>query len=276
MKREGCFTLERLPFVLPLLVVACSGDQGERTIRLELLPQPSCGVSTRNYDSSCVKSLQVRIVDSGGAVLESQCTELTEPLGSIHDYVSLRDVFPVLDGVEIRSGVRVEWRGYHAVGVDACVDLSDTQLMFWGRSEPVDLASVSKTNTPDVIELPFECRPSCDCGAIDEAPESCPVILEPGICAPLKNFRCRRSCSDGKACQGSLTCDAELELCLPEDSALCAECDGSEDCDSGICVENSSNGESFCSQECPTTDSAAVCPAPTSCHAPGSVFTLVP
>ncbi len=250
--------------LLLMMGAGCGSSPTERVLRLELLPRPSCGASTRTFDTTCVKSFQIRVLDSSGAVLDSQCTTLTTPFGTVHEFISLRDIMQVLQNVPERRGVKLEMRAYHALGTTPCTDLSESQLMFWGISNTIDLIPAEQFPS-EIVEMPFECRPGCDCADFDNKPDLCSSELSSGICAPLPNFLCRRTCENDETCPERLTCNIQENQCAPQMREPCAVCTGPDDCISGLCVQNLKTNEKFCAVACPPTGRSALCGLPTSC-----------
>lgn len=259
----------RLAVMLGCCAAACSVEP--RQVRLELLTRSSCGWSTQSYDTSCVSSLDVRLLKSDGSVLRSRCTSITGRFSSLAALVGNADVLPLVEDLHPRDNVVIELRAYHSRDKTPCVEPTPDELMLWGRSEPVDLTDDALT----VVNVVLECRPECDCAALDADPTRCPATLTPGVCAPPLEVSCAKACVDSSDCYGArLVCIDEA--CTPEARKLCAVCTSGADCDSGLCVENSVRAEKLCVDRCPPTDSAAACPDLMSCKRVGDELVLIP
>lgn len=260
---------------------ACAG--APRPVRIDLDLRPSCGIASTLYDLSCVRALEVRLVDLEGNVVASQCTptelglfdNFSELLGRDEPLFVLEDITPMRD-------VRFEVRGYHRVlsGADkpACEDLQREELMLWGTSAIRDLT------VPDLREVTvfLECRPSCDCGDLDQ---SCPLALEEGICTPPRGL-CRKTCEVHGDCYGGEEADMACidDRCQPDATGgMCGDC-AVDACQIGlacaVCVDPTrceQPAEPFCALPCPQGDAADPCPAPMSCSRPGAGrYTLLP
>ncbi|MEM6730039.1 MAG: hypothetical protein AAF658_00700, partial [Myxococcota bacterium] len=171
-----------------VVLPACESDT-VRDVRIDLSLRGSCGFASQNYNISCVSSIEVRVLGNNGALLAEQCTTVSGVYEDLGDLVSDAPR-SLLDDLPAVSGVVVELRGYVTPDRDGCSDLEERDLVFWGESAPVDLAS-SMTAT---LLVQIECRPGCDCA--DFGRPECPVALEPGACAPVSTVLCRRPCSD--------------------------------------------------------------------------------
>ena len=262
-----------VPAGLLLLVLIFGGCiEGPRQVRMDLIVRGSCGRSTLSYDTSCVASLLARVRDAGGEVLDERCTAVAGQFSNINDLVTSTTILELLE-TDDHKQVYVEFNAYHAFDKSPCSNLSDNDLMLWGSTDLVDLNS-SKVK---VVTVELECRPECDCEAFDESPAQCPASLPAGACTPLATLNCRRSCQSNLACyEGLLTCSNNE--CAPLPRGLCALCGGPDDCDSGLCVENTVKGdnERFCAPRCPPLQSSTPCPPLMSCKRLGGDFVLVP
>ncbi|MEO0812654.1 MAG: hypothetical protein AAFY60_07310, partial [Myxococcota bacterium] len=199
--------------------------------------------------------------------LAEQCTVVDGAYGDLGDLVSLPPR-SLLDELPIQDGVVLELRGY--LNDDACEGLSESTLVFWGETPPVNLANPQTSS----VTVKLECRPECSCAEIGET--GCELPLQPGVCAPIPTVLCRRPCAEASRCFGG-----ELEcvdgVCQPESRGLCAECANSSDCDSGVCARNENTGESFCGPRCPSSgEGRIVCPELMSCRRlDGDPFTFL-
>ena len=242
-----------------------------REVRRELLTRSSCGWSTQEYDTSCVAALDVRLVDSEGTLLRSHCTAVGGQYASLASLVGTRELVRVLEDVTPRGDVAVELRAYHSRDKTPCVSHTDDELMLWGRSELFDLNDAKTT----VVNVILECRPECDCAALDADATRCPAALVRGACAPPLEVPCGKSCRNDDECYaGRLPClDGR---CAPQPGDLCASCEGATACQSGLCVENTARGERFCADVCPEPEQARACSETMSCKRLGDALVLVP
>jgi hypothetical protein len=249
-------------------LAACSA--GPRTVAVDLAPRSSCGWSTASYNLSCVASLDVRVVDGVGAVQSHRCLSVANQYQTLADLVTPTATQDLLSGIAAKPHVRIEVRGYFAMNAPPCEDLSDSDLMFWGSSDWIDLNDSAVSS----LVAQIECRPDCDCAAISLQPTTCPVALAAGICAPPSEVLCRQSCLDGDVCYDLLSCQAGV--CATQPGDLCADCSSSTACSSAACAHNSQTNESFCAQICPPANSAMPCPTHMSCKRVADVFSLLP
>jgi len=184
--------------------------------------------------------------------------------------------------VRARKNVRIELRGYHGIGgYDPCESLSADRLVMLGTSEPVNTTSAEVTT----INIPVDCRQRCDCRFMtDDNDASCVPTLERGVCAPLVRRTCReRPCIPSGCFDELLQCISGI--CEPAERGVCAFCDGSRDCDSGLCVHHTYHhdvdvDEKFCADaaRCPPVDGYAhACPEGMQCTKLGDgLFELLP
>jgi hypothetical protein len=263
--------------LLPLAV--CGGDAA-RQVRIELLHRSSCGVSTARYDTSCLQAVTVQMVSTDGRRFRKQCTLLGGSYPTLQDLLASTRVEAFLEDVRARSSVFIELKAFHGLGGKLCPDPPDSGLMLWGVSEIVDLTDP----TVDVVALPFECRPSCDCEAIDAG--DCTQSLLPGVCAPPPRLYCRKQCAASQDCfDGLASCTGACEpgvgpsgaTCCEESSSkgMCSYCAGDADCASRRCVLNRHDTEPndpperFCAESCPALPDVSPCPSGMSCRKVG-------
>jgi len=261
----------------PLLVVAAAGcSSGPRVIQLELGFQSSCGSSSRTYDISCIAALEIRLVSSTtGEIVESKCTPISGLYASINEMITAIELLAVLE-TKAYTDVQVEMRGFHSFNKPACSELTDGELMLWGKSGTVDLSSRSL----DKVRVVFECRAGCDCAALDASPTVCPAQLIPGICGPGVNQLCRGACDKAADCfGGELSCAQQVCTPLPSGDGMCRDCATSNECPAGHCVRNTTTNEHFCARACPPLAGADPCPAEMACrqvHGSSPKFEVLP
>jgi hypothetical protein len=246
-----------------------------RVVTVDLATRSSCGRSTTAYDLSCVSSLEVRVVNASGEIQSERCLAVSDRYRDLSDLISPSATQDLLAGIAASPQVRIEVRGYLGVDVLPCTSLSDSALMFWGSS---DLVNLNDAGVGAVL-VQMECRPDCDCTAINSPSSGCPVDFTPGVCAPPSQVLCRQACTDDHACYaGLLTCQSNS--CTAPAGGLCADCTATSACDSSVsssvCVQNSTTGEDFCARRCPQPEGAAPCPELMSCKRVVGAFSVLP
>lgn len=254
-------------FVVAIGVFAC-GESAPRQVRIEPIARSSCGWSPVLYDISCVQSLQVS-VHSGGREVVPACTTLAGRFANVQELLGSEQVLEVVTSIAALPDTVVELRAYHTFNRAPCTDLSDSELMMWGSSDPVDLSD----KTLEVIPVHIECRPDCGCEGFQSRPGECPISLTPGICSPQTEIQCRKRCETTASCyDGLLPCVASScdeggsSMCceaLPRE--ICSHCVASTDCVSGQCAHNDVTNEDFCAPRCPPLSGALPCPWGMSC-----------
>ncbi|MBI3180075.1 MAG: hypothetical protein HYZ27_10465, partial [Deltaproteobacteria bacterium] len=203
-------------------------------VRLELLVRGSCPPSTATYDISCVQALTVGLVGADDTRFRTDCTVLAGQYATLVDLIASQQLTTVLEHIRARNDVRLELRAYKGADGEPCSDLDDSNLMFWGSSELVDLSDESLTE----VIVSIECRPDCDCADLAD-PVRCPAELPVGACARAANLTCRRSCNpvDGACYGGAAQCstnvcdgDPDTTCCGNPPNGLCMSCTTSADC----------------------------------------------
>lgn len=225
----------------------------------------SCGRSALSYDITCATSLQVRVWDSQNEVRMEACTAVQGRYPTIQSILADKERLRVLEGAPLEADMRIEMRFYHALQSAPCADLSDDDLMLWGSSQPIDLNEALEEN----INVVFECRPGCDCKALDDAPERCDVSLEPGACFPPATTACTRPCSDASDCFGGLLACMDGRCKPSNDGGGCSPCQSQSDCLAGhICGRNPLSGAQICGVACPNLGGLlSACPQRMACQA---------
>lgn len=255
----------RTTAVLAAIIVAggCA-DDGARPIRLDMAGRSSCTSNASNQDVSCVKSLEIRMVDADRNLLYSQCTPVTA--ATIDELWRASGFTRVLTEVKAKKNVYVEMRAYQARDRQPCDNLRRSDLILWGSSALVDLSDA----TTEVVSITYECRPDCMCDALGSS--ECPFELqeEALVCAPAAKVPCSaaRICDAQDECLGGeLVCSSGR--CRAIEANFCAACTTDANCVSGPCVLNRYACESFCAIPCPGP-AAIQCPDDTSCKRLGS------
>jgi hypothetical protein len=268
--------MRRLPSVALLLAVGCGRGEASQ-VRIEPYLPPgstSCPADTRSYSIRCVNALVVALVGKDGQRFKSQCTPITTAYDSLQALVSSTTVVEVLKDVKARSDASLELRAYYKVaGRQPCesYDGKDDYLLFWGMSPVTDFTDSSVT----AVKVQIDCRPQCDCEDLEK--ELCPAEMPPGICAPPENRLCRKQCETADNCYGStLSCEiatcgvgvpGNFKCCAPAAEQVCSPCAYDGECESGICVHNTTVGvdEWFCAEPCPPLPDVTLCPPGMSC-----------
>ena len=255
--------MNRVPFgglIALSLGIACSPSP--REVLIDPVLRSSCGLDPAQWSTSCLTALEVFMVATDGTVLASQCTDVSNDYATILDLVSDPDIFPVLQDVRGIDGVSVQVRGYSVLDRGACDSPTSSELLFWGSSETVDLSMSSL----QVVRVALECRPECDCQALNTMPSECPQAFVPGVCTPSPNVLCRQFCDVRDDCFGGVLDCIDNACGDSNPGQMCFECISSSQCDSGYCIENTRTGESFCALRCPPLTDASVCPSWMSCN----------
>lgn len=254
-----------------LSIAVLSGCVQERNVELELILRGSCASSARNQDISCLRALEVSLFDLQGTTqLQTQCTDVSNQFESLADLLTVSSPLLLLEDVATRTDVRLQIRGYSAFNKETCDAQSEADLLLWGSSGVVDLTS------PDLVEVTviFECRPGCDCTAIDEG--TCSQSFQPGVCAPPTQIPCRRACNDRNNCFGERS-ECTNGFCIYRGGEMCASCDDASECNSNFCIENTFTQERFCADRCPPLVGFQTCADAMWCQTPdGTDYTYVP
>lgn len=257
-------------FLLCLGLIACP-DQNDRQIRVEPILRRSCSPTT-TYEISCVRSLMLELTDDSGQRIKNRCTAAVGEFVTMQDLVTIDHVVKLLDGVKEEKNVRLELRGYHSIDKEPCTNLTDADLIFWGTSSPFDL-----TNTElKVVNVNIECRPECDCTAIETEPSRCPTALQSGMCFADIDTSCRKSCTATEQCYGGII-NCQNNQCIGDSGEMCATCTSSNQCGVGPCVQNVNTNEAFCAMACPSPGLAEPCPSGMRCQKiDGAPFSTLP
>ena len=275
-----------LPTLIALVATACPQRPEPRPpvpASLQLATRQSCGVlSGLDYDTSCLAALYVLVLDQTKRALFEEChvldarspdlrTLLQEPIINVTG-LSSRDLV-----------VTFEVRGFHDVGgaEDPCVSPATTDnWLFWGESEPVNLAEYDDGEGPPLIRVVLDCRDCTDdndvfgCGGIVVAdagvdPGTCGPELPDSFCVPT--VACEKGCEDDDDCfEGARTCvDGTCDVDVLT-GGLCSPCGEAIACaDDFVCVERPGQ-PSFCAPPCPD----ALCPTGTKCNRRGNDLDL--
>ncbi len=287
-----------LPRALPGLIAAiavvgaaCKDALPARppaTLSVQLGTRQSCGLfSGLDYDTSCLAAVYVaaRSVPSGQILLE-RCVVLDErkaDLGQI-----LRGA-PLLEtaGLSATGVVVFEVRGLHDaadVGADRCAEANVVDhWLFWGESDPVDLATLNDDGGAIATRIFVDCRDcgfDCaagDCFGCQGIGETCPATLPTSFCVPGVAFRCDKRCEeDGDCFEGARRCDTGTCDTLDETGELCSPCvlngDVVDGCNEGFaCVGPPGATQGFCAMSCPDN----FCPDGTRCNRVGNNLSII-
>lgn len=258
------------------------------TLSVQLGTRQSCGLfSGLDYDTGCLAAVYVaaRSVPSGLILLE-RCVVLDErkaDLGQI-----LRGA-PLLEtaGLSATGVVVFEVRGLHDaadVGADRCATANIVDhWLFWGESDPVDLATLNDDGGAIATRIFVDCRDcgfDCaagDCFGCQGIGETCPATLPTSFCVPGVAFRCDKRCEeDGDCFEGARRCDDGTCDTLDETGELCSPCvlngDVVDGCNEGFaCVGPPGATQGFCAMSCPDN----FCPDGTRCNRVGNNLSII-
>jgi hypothetical protein len=259
---------------------------------LQLATRQSCGVlSGLDYDTSCVAAVYVKVFDPTKRELFSECKVLDARSADMRALLSRDEPIISVRGLSATGTVTFEVRGFHDVGAapaaNPCDEPNDnTNWIFWGQSDPVDLAEYDDGEGPPLVRVVLDCRDcsadvdgdqvfGCvglhadvpDAGPVDE---TCGPDFPPSFCVPV--VACDKGCESdddcfqgARACIGG-TCDTDVltgELCSPcGDLIACG--------DNFVCVRKPGQ-DPFCAPTCPGLDP---CATGTKCNRLGNNLSL--
>jgi hypothetical protein len=240
------------------------------SLSVQIGTRQSCGLfSGLDYDTSCLSAVDVVVRDHPSRqVIAQRCAPLAARRAALGDI--LRGV-PVdtLGGVSANRTVTLEVRGLHDVdanGADRCADAAVVDhWLFWGESDPVDLAALDDDGGALLIPVFVDCRDCAfDCAAGDcfgcaaLGTGTCPVDLPESFCVPGATFVCDKRCDDDDDCfEGTRTCLPEGRCDTEQKTGqTCSPCgivdDEVEGCAAGYtCVGPPGASRGFCAQSCP-------------------------
>jgi len=257
----------RLSLLLLISMLAGCGNQ-PRGIRIDVNFGASCTTTASIYNIECVSAFETRLLDANGDPQVTHCTEVSAGVFKhAGDLVTVEEVVPVLENVQPREAAFLEIRGYHNLVHEPCQQEipSRDDLMFWGRSELLDLTDDSLK----AVKVDIECRDACDCGALG-VDDACPLAFTDSIRVCTPPLVCRASCETDADCwDGELSCKAER--CSPEPEGMCFECDSDLDCTADlVCVSHTVGKltERFCARSCPSDTELVACPGKMWCLLP--------
>ena len=250
---------------------------------LQLATRQSCGVlSGLDYDTSCLAAVFVLVLDETKRPVFQTCHVL--PARSPDLRTLLEEPIIDITGLSAQGVVTFEVRGFHdvgALGTDPCASPATTDnWLFWGESEPVDLAQYDDGDGPPLIRIVLDCRDCTDanevfgCGGIilqdaGVSPGTCGPELPDSFCVPT--VACDKGCADDSDCfEGARSCiedTCDLEVLT---GGLCSPCGGAIACsDETVCVKKPGQA-AFCAPPCPD----ALCPTGTKCNRRGNGLEL--
>jgi len=244
---------------LALVAAACPPPEppAPREISIKPFFKPSCDTICGSTCLACVDAMMVWAVDlEDNNLVEPQCLDIHGRWETLCD-LPIGDGLLLLDEVPAVAPLVLKIRGFRRPGeaspdggVDGglacappaehaevdCALRNTSDLMLWGRSDPVRLsadAGVSK------IEVKFECRADCDCLDIVTRPALCPADLPASAC--LSGTSCAKTCQDDDDCFQEVRPCRAGDQCQPcEDAEVCEPCDpGAGGCvpcpEGGVC-----------------------------------------
>jgi len=259
-----------------LLAAALAGCGSQpRGVKLDLHFSTSCPATPKSYDLQCVEALEGQVLDEDGVVLSSQCNELSSAtFVSAYELVNSTELVPVLENVAPRAKAMIGLRGYHARLSDLC---QEDGLMFWGRSDVIDLTDLDLTR----VDIDIECRDDCDCESFADEDPACPLAFgeTQRVCAPT--FECGKSCDSTPECWDSAA-ECVDNVCRPlAPGQMCDDCFSANDCGDGLaCVRHTTTSpfvdETFCALLCPA-EGLTACPGRMGClRVDGEELTILP
>ena len=241
-------------------------------LSLQLGTRQSCGIfSGLDYDTSCMSALHVVVRDVPGrnVVLET-CTPLDARRAALGDILRGAPV-DRFGGLSAQGTVTFEVHGLHDKGdegADRCASAAVVDhWLFWGESDPVDLAALNDDGGAIVVPIFVDCRDCAfsegcsgnDCfGCAGLGEGTCPVDVPESFCVPGVAFACDKRCTDTSDCFGG------ARACLPSGvcdtgtitGGTCSPCglvdDDVEGCADGFtCVGPPGATVGICAQSCP-------------------------
>lgn len=253
---------------------------------LQLATRQSCGLlSGLDYDTSCLAAVYVRVLDESRQKIFEECRVLDQRSADLGELLQGEPILTV-NGLSAQKVVTFEVRGIHDVGAVGAGDgpcanpASNDNWLFWGESDPVDLAAYDDGEGPPLIRIVLDCRDCTDandvfgCAGITledaGSPTTCGPAFPDSFCVPTvacdKGCAERVDCFDGaRACSAEGTCDVTALT-----GELCSPCGGLIACGLGfVCVEKPGQ-EPFCAAPCPD----ALCPTGTKCNRRGNELDL--
>lgn len=291
--------MSRGPLAFVVVLVCVLGDCSPRVdprpaaqFSLQLATRQSCGVlSGLDYDTSCVAAVYVKAFDPSKVELFSECKVLADDDRSADMRALLSREEPLISvrGLSATGVVTFEVRGFHDVGFtgNPCATPNDNRnWIFWGQSDPVDLATYNDSEGPPLIRVVLDCR---DCsadvdgdevfgcvglnaGEPDGGPvdETCGPEFPASFCVPV--VACAKGCTTGDDCfQGARTCVANTCDTDTLTGELCSPCGDLIACgDNFVCVEKPGQ-DPFCAPACPGVDP---CATGTKCNRLGNNLAL--
>lgn len=240
------------------------------SLSLQIGTRQSCGVfSGLDYDTSCLSAVYVAVRDfPSRQIVVEQCTFLSARKAELGDILRGEPVVD-LQGLSANRTVTFEVRGLHDKGddgADRCADFfEDDHWLFWGESDPVDLAAVDDKGGNLLVRVVVDCRDcafACapgDCfGCQALGNGTCSAALPDSFCVPGVSFECDKQCNDDDDCfEGARSC-LETGKCDTQEptGGLCSPCalvDGAVDgCGEGFtCVGPPGSTQGFCAESCP-------------------------
>jgi hypothetical protein len=269
-------------------------------LSLRLRTKASCGAfSSFGYDTGCLSAIYVAVRDASNRIVSEECRTLDDRPSDLGELL-LGPPAIGFSGVSANRSVVFEVRGLHDVALPAdagpaslCARPAITDhWLFWGQSDPVDLAAVAADAGTDVVEVLVECR---DCAYDCEAGDcvgcsgigvgTCTATFPTSFCVPANvGQSCEKPCQTDRDCfDGALACDGTTGRCNPASApdgttgGPCTRCrigasGSAEGCDEGLgCVGPPGATEGFCAEPCPDV----VCASGTKCNRIGNDLILV-
>jgi hypothetical protein len=261
-------------------------------LSLQLGTRQSCGVfSGSDYDTACLQALHIVVRNFPGRnVLLETCTTLSPRRAALGDIVRGAPV-DRFGGLSAEGQVTFEVHGLHDKGdegSDRCEDAAVIDhWLFWGESEPVDLAALDDDGGALVVPVFVDCRDCAitegcaggDCfGCAGLGAGTCPVDVPESFCVPGVSFQCGKRCTTTRDCFGGARACLDTGYCDTKTvtGGTCSPCgvvEGVvEGCAAGFtCVGPPGATLGFCAESCPEH----FCVDGTRCNRVGNNLTVI-
>lgn len=268
---------------LAFVAVACPPSTPRPAVpfSLQLATRQSCGVfSGLDYDTGCLAAVYVKVLNEERAVLFEQCQRIEPRAVDLRDLLNRDEPIISIDGLSAKGVVTFDVRGFHDVGAPADIvnpcnqPNNNATWLFWGVSDPVDLADYDDGEGPSLIRIVLDCR-DCSVGfgenevfgcvgiRADAGPtDTCGPGFPSSFCVPV--LTCEKACdSDDECFEGARRCIDDTCDIATRTGELCSPCGGAVACGEDFRCVGRPGEPSFCAPSCPGVEP---CPAGTMCN----------